>query len=161
MNSNYLYETVCDNVDYPEFIKRFELPNSFNSWFLITELHVWMLMVRAMSEKEHGEFIRNCIVEAMWRDAVLRTKKMAPEKRSTINRQMEQISGQFQYSIVAYDEGLMTDDKQLASAVWRRFFEMDCDNYEQLELLVKYIRINVSFKQFCMLNKKFIRSLKF
>lgn len=101
-------------------------------------------MVRAMGERDHSELIRNGIVEAMWQDAVLRTKKLAATKRSTINQQIEEISGQFQYAIVAYDEGLMKDDKQLASAVWRRFFNADCDNYEHIELIVKYIRMNVS-----------------
>lgn len=34
----------------------------------------------------------------------------------------------------------MSDDRVLASALWRRFFEMNCDDYGQIERLVKYVR---------------------
>lgn len=120
------------------------MPNTFNSWFLITEIHVWMLMVRAMAEKEHGQLIRNGIVTALWTDVLTRTKEMAPGSMRLIKKQVEELSQQFQYAIVSYDEALTTDDKIMASAVWNRFFGSNCDNYEHIELLVKYIRHNVS-----------------
>lgn len=75
---------MADQINYLEFFKRFELPDTFNSWFLVTELHVWMLLVRAMAEGsetgEDGRFLRNCIVEAMWADVGTRAKKLAVSK---------------------------------------------------------------------------------
>lgn len=63
------------------------MEDTFTSWFCITELHVWMLMVRCMAEditlqntqkekyvKGDGYFIRNCIVEALWADVANRIK---------------------------------------------------------------------------------------
>lgn len=41
----------------------------------------------------------------------------------------------------------MSDDRVLAAALWRRFFEMNCDDYENIERLVKYVR-----KQIVMLD---------
>ncbi|KOB51904.1 Ubiquinol-cytochrome c reductase complex chaperone CBP3-like protein, partial [Operophtera brumata] len=35
---------------YDEWFEKLELPDTFASWFIITELHVWMLMVRYMAE---------------------------------------------------------------------------------------------------------------
>lgn len=124
------------------------MPNTFNSWFLVTELHIWMLAVRAMADREFGEVIRNTIIEAMWIDANYRAKKLSPSRLSVIKKQIEEISGQFQYAMLVYDEGLMTDDMRLASAIWERYFERKSDNFDQIELLVKYIRMNVRFSYF-------------
>lgn len=60
-------------------------------WFLDTEIHVWMLMVRGMAEREHSQIIRNGTVAALW----------------TV--------------------------------------KSNCDNHKHIELLIKYIRYNVSF----------------
>lgn len=100
-------------------------------------------MVRAMAENESGQFIRNCIVGAMWSDVNLRAKKLGPSSTTIIKKQIVDISSQFQYNLIAYDEGLMADDKHLASALWKAFFQSKCDNYEQIELLIKYIRVNI------------------
>lgn len=80
MTSCLLYESVADKINYLIFFKDFGLPNTFNSWFLVTELHVWMLLVRAMAEGaetgDDGRFLRNCVVEAMWGDVNSRGKKL-------------------------------------------------------------------------------------
>lgn len=80
MCSVILYESVADKINYLTFFDSFNLPNTFNSWFLVTELHVWMILVRAMAEGsesgEDGRFLRNCIVEAMWSDVNTRAKKL-------------------------------------------------------------------------------------
>lgn len=95
-----------------------------------------------MAESGIGQEIRNEISGALWTDVLTRTKEIGSNR--LIKKQVLMLSQQFQYAIVAYDEGLTTDDKQLASALWTRFFEADCDNYENIELLIKYIRYNVS-----------------
>lgn len=78
--SHMLYESVADKINYLAFFKDFDMPNTFNSWFLVTELHVWMLLLRSMAEGsetgEDGRFLRNCIVEAMWGDVNTRAKKL-------------------------------------------------------------------------------------
>lgn len=79
-SSILLYECVADQINYYEFFQEFDLPNTFNSWFLITELHVHILLVRAMAEGsetgQDGRFLRNCIVEALWADVGTRAKKL-------------------------------------------------------------------------------------
>lgn len=80
VTSHLLYESVADKINYVAFFRHFNLPNTFNSWFLVTELHVWLLMMRSMAEGseagEDGRFLRNCIVEAMWGDVNTRAKKL-------------------------------------------------------------------------------------
>lgn len=51
-----------------------------------------------------------------------------------------ELSYQFNAAIIGYDEGIMSDDKLLASALWRRFFVYECNNPEHLEKLLIYVR---------------------
>lgn len=124
-----------------DFVTKFNMRDEFHSWFLITELHSWMLMVRAMAEEGHPVRIRDGISNVFWDDILRRAKALTTGKE--VSAHMYEFSGQFQYAILSYDEGL-SDDKVLASAIWNRFFFKKCENYEHIELLVKYIRINVS-----------------
>jgi len=61
------------------------MPDTFYSWFLVTELHVWMLMVRTMAEGEEGRYVRNNIVEAMWEDVITRVKKLEVCTENTVH----------------------------------------------------------------------------
>lgn len=61
-----------------------EMPDTFNSWFLVTELHVWMLMVKAMEIGGDGRLIRNYIVEAMWEDVSTKGKKLGVSWSSSL-----------------------------------------------------------------------------
>lgn len=83
----FLYECVPDSVAYHEWFEDLELPDTFASWFIVTELHVWLLLVRYMAEdvtpstsekkkyvKGDGHFVRNCIIEALWADVTNRIK---------------------------------------------------------------------------------------
>lgn len=144
-----MYEAVADQLNYVDFFEKFGLPNTFVSWFLITELHVWMLLVRSMAEgsekNENGRFMRNTIVEAMWMDVSSRAKKLGAHNPGRVRQQIEELSHQFQAALINYDEGLLADDQALAGALWRRFFlkEEACD-LEKIELLVKYVRAQMS-----------------
>ncbi|XP_069688529.1 ubiquinol-cytochrome-c reductase complex assembly factor 1 [Periplaneta americana] len=138
-----LYESVADKIPYMQFFREFHMADTFYSWFLITELHVWMLMVRTMAEGEEGRFTRNSIVEAMWQDTRERSKKLDASNPSGLQRQLYELSQQFQAAMIGYDEGLLSDDKVLAGAVWRRFFQRDCNDPEHIECLVHYIRKQV------------------
>lgn len=148
-SSYYLYESVADHLNYVDFFDQFGMPNTFNSWFLVTELHVWMLLVRSMAEgpekNEDGRFMRNTIVEAMWTDVSSRAKKLGAHNPSRVRQQTETLSHQFQAALINYDEGLQGDDKTLAGSLWRRFFvkEEACD-VEKVELLVQYVRAQMN-----------------
>lgn len=152
VSSCALYESVADNINYDEFFAHFQMPDTFNTWFLITELHVWMLLVRSMAEGAEkdaaGRFLRNCIVETMWNDVTTRAKQLSAHNPSVVRPQIQLLSEQFQAALISYDEGISFDDKALASALWRRFFSGHCKDYEKLELLVQYVR-----KQMAMLDE--------
>ncbi|XP_071547074.1 ubiquinol-cytochrome-c reductase complex assembly factor 1 [Panulirus ornatus] len=140
-----LYGNVCEKAPINHFFSVCDLPDTFFSWFLITELHVWMLMVRLMAEGEEGRFTRNALIDALWEDAELRSKKLGAASLSIRREQMQIIISSFQASLFAYDEGLMSDDKMLASALWRRLFSKNCEDPERLECCVQYVRKQIAF----------------
>ncbi|XP_049543356.1 ubiquinol-cytochrome-c reductase complex assembly factor 1 [Anopheles darlingi] len=144
VSSCLLYESVADSINYNEFFTQFDMPDTFNTWFLITELHVWMLLVRSMAEGSEkgaaGRYLRNSIVETMWNDVTTRAKQLTMDNPSVVRPQIQQLSEQFQAALISYDEGISFDDKALAAALWRRFLGGRCEDYQKLEMLVEYVR---------------------
>jgi len=58
------------------FFVDFNMTDTFFSWFLVTELHVWMIMVRYMADEKDGKIIRNSAVAAMWEDTQARIENL-------------------------------------------------------------------------------------
>ncbi|CAG9859187.1 unnamed protein product [Phyllotreta striolata] len=139
-----LYEEIADKIDYVEFFKEFDLPDTFNSWFSVTELHIWMLSLRIVADGEDGKILRNSIVEALWTDVAQRVKRLGVITSSGTRNQIMEMSEQMQASFISYDEGIQSDDKVLAAAVWRRLYGMNHANLQNIEKLVKYIRKQVA-----------------
>ena len=146
--SGYVLETYCSQaVDLRSFMEKLEMPDTFYSWFLVTELHIWLLGARLMSEGDMGRMVRNNIVEALWVDCDNRAKAIGDLASSVRSNYIMEMAEQFQASLFVYDEGLLGNDIQLANAIWRRFFlslneesEEQVPDAEKLELLVSYVR---------------------
>ncbi|KPI91317.1 Ubiquinol-cytochrome c reductase complex chaperone CBP3-like [Papilio xuthus] len=94
--------------------------------------------------KGDGHFVRNCVIEALWADVAMRVKLLEGANPAIARKQVTELSEQFQAALVAYDEGL-SDDKIMASAVWRRFYSLSEDaNAMDIEKIVHFIRHQVS-----------------
>lgn len=52
------------------------MPDTFQSWFLALQLHVWMTISAAIPDKK-GKLFRNSLVDSMWNDVELRMEKLA------------------------------------------------------------------------------------
>lgn len=139
-----LYDNIPDTLNYAIFFKDFGMNDTFFSWFKVTELHVWMLMVRFMAEGDKGKVVVQNIVESMWHDVIVRADKLGPIASKIKKSQIIELSQQFNASIIDYDEGILSDDKTLASALWRTFFCLECNNPEKLEKLLIYVRKQIS-----------------
>jgi len=138
-----LYENIADKIDYADFFEKFHLPDTFYSWFVITELHIWMISARAMAEGDQGKLLRNSLVEALWADVARRVKKLGAANPSATRAQVQELSEQLQAALISYDEGLQSDDVVLASALWRRVYQMEFAYPQHLEELVSYIRKHI------------------
>lgn len=138
-----IYEAVADKINYELFVKEFEMHDSFFSWFLITELHLWMMSVRLMNEGEDGKLMRNAAIEALWLDTQSRVKLLGELNSSDVREDINEFLEQFQASLFGYDEGILSSDMVLAGALWRRFLQSKCNDPEKVEILVHYIRKQV------------------
>ncbi|KAK0094987.1 hypothetical protein PV326_009488 [Microctonus aethiopoides] len=130
-----LYTYACDHLDYVGIMKDFKMPDTYFSWFLITELHVWMLMVRLAAGGDAGIDMRKSLVSAMWKDVDVRKRKLGNVRGKEIAKQMQELGYQFNAAIIGYDEGLNGNDQALAGAIWRTILEMKCDDPELIQTL--------------------------
>uniref|UniRef100_A0A8C8UP49 Ubiquinol-cytochrome c reductase complex assembly factor 1 n=1 Tax=Peromyscus maniculatus bairdii TaxID=230844 RepID=A0A8C8UP49_PERMB len=113
-----MYTSCVEKTDFEEFFLRCQMPDTFNSWFLITLLHVWMCLVRMKQEGRTGKYMCRIIVHFMWEDVEQRGRVMG---------------------------GILSDDRGLAAALWRTFFNQKCEDPRQLELLVEYVRKQMQY----------------
>ena len=44
------------------------MPDSFQSWFIVAHLHVWLCTVRLREEGEDGKFVMHEMVRIFWDD---------------------------------------------------------------------------------------------
>jgi len=141
-SGNGLATVATHKVDFPAWFRTFDMPDTFFSWWLITELHAWMLCTRVqVGSTQDGEVLRNFIVEGLWQDLETRTKQIPGFTGSKRKNQVWDLAEEFQTALVVYDVGALGDDMSLANAVWKRFFLADDDaDPQKIELLVKYIR---------------------
>jgi len=152
--SGYILLSKCtQTTDLESFFSSFSMPDTFYSWFLVTELHVWMIGARVMREGQYGRVVRNSLVEALWQDCDLRAKSIGDMSTSTRTKNIHGMAEEFQAALFVYDEGFCGSDMQLAGALHRRFFLSMGEAEEggeqvvergldpvQIELLVSYVR---------------------
>ncbi|XP_052454834.1 ubiquinol-cytochrome-c reductase complex assembly factor 1-like [Carassius gibelio] len=112
-----MYTCCVERINYDQFFEKCSLPDTLNSWFLVAQLHVWMCLVRMRQEGRAGKYMCRYIVHSMWEDVEQRSKIMG---------------------------GILSDDCVLAAALWRNVFNRQCEDPRQLELMVEYIRKQVS-----------------
>ncbi|PWA14864.1 hypothetical protein CCH79_00019381, partial [Gambusia affinis] len=134
-----MYTCCVERINYDEFFDKCSLPDTLNSWFLVAQLHVWMCLVRMRQEGREGKFMCRYIVHSMWEDVEQRSKIMGID---AIHRKeaLKAMTETFYAAIFGYDEGILSDDCVLAAALWRNLFNCQCDDPQQLELLVEYVR---------------------
>jgi len=141
LTAKNLYEKCADGITYEEFFNACKMPDTFQSWFYIMHLHVWMILVRLKQEGKYGKNISYQMVEIMWQDVEQRVKLIGVEDTSERRETMEELAQQFFGLIIAYDEGLLSHDRVLASALWRNlFYHKENTDAESLALLVGYVR---------------------
>ncbi|XP_064636122.1 ubiquinol-cytochrome c reductase complex assembly factor 1-like [Lineus longissimus] len=132
----------CDElVDHFEMTQVLGLPDTFYSWYLSMELHVWLMMVRLHQEGEEGKYVKHMLVKALWDDVENRSKKLGHAALTSARRVgIKEIGNHFQAALFAYDEGALGDDRVLGAAIWRIVFEMQDVDPVLIELIVAYVR---------------------
>ncbi|KAG2180580.1 hypothetical protein INT44_003584 [Umbelopsis vinacea] len=115
------------------------LPDNFQTWFSITQVHVWMLMVRLRAE-DHGKIYIQELVNRFFEDAEDRIRSHGVTSGRIVDSYVKDLLAQFHGGVVAYDEGMCKDDPVLAAALWRNLFTPTTGNANDLAYIVQYIR---------------------
>ncbi|GAA5928387.1 Cbp3p [Sporobolomyces koalae] len=111
-------------IEAPFWYEECSLPPSFQTWFSITTLHVWLLTVRFRSlPSPLGQTYVQEFINHMFIDMELRIRgPYAVTQGRLIKGYMKDMLEQYHGSIAAYDEGLLAGDAVLAAALWRNMF---------------------------------------
>ncbi|PIK35081.1 putative ubiquinol-cytochrome-c reductase complex assembly factor 1 [Apostichopus japonicus] len=139
-----MYKSCADGINVEQFFRACSMRDTLFSWFLVTELHVWMCMARLKQEGREGKYMTHYLVMSMWHDVQERGKVMgigSVKMRDSLTKMVEQFNG----ALFAYDEGLLSSDRILAAALWRNVFLQKCEDPEQLLDMVAYIRKQMQY----------------
>ncbi|KAG0667124.1 Protein cbp3, mitochondrial [Rhodotorula mucilaginosa] len=111
-------------IEAPFFYEECSLPPSFQTWFSLTTLHVWLLTVRFRSlPAPMGRTYIQELINHMFIDVELRMRgPYAVTQGRLIKGYMKDLLEQYHGACAAYDEGLIRGDAVLAAAVWRNLF---------------------------------------
>ncbi|XP_031362368.1 ubiquinol-cytochrome c reductase complex assembly factor 1 isoform X2 [Lonchura striata] len=136
--------SLCPTLCHPQYNwdAGCQMPDTLNSWFLVAQLHVWMCLVRLKQEGRTGKYMCRYIVHCMWEDVEQRGKVMGINS-TVLKEDLKRMVENFYAALFGYDEGILCDDRVLASALWRNLFNRNCDDPRHLELLVEYVRKQV------------------
>ncbi|TIB62663.1 hypothetical protein E3P77_03803 [Wallemia ichthyophaga] len=107
-----------------EFLKTANLPPTFNTWFHLTNLHIWLLTVRfrALPEPLARLYIQE-LINHFFIDIESRIRhKFKITQERTVRGYMMAYLDMWRGSGVAYDEGLVRGDAVLAAAFWRNIY---------------------------------------
>ena len=103
--AGFVYYSICTaNVRNGDFIDYFDMDDTFISWFLITELHIWMLCNRVMAVNNHdGTELRDVIIISLWNDCDQRMKKIGGMASGKGRKaQLTSLNEQFQVNFLIY-----------------------------------------------------------
>ncbi|CAH8519470.1 unnamed protein product [Heterobilharzia americana] len=132
---------VC--AEYPvfeHFVQHLKLPDTFQTWFSLTVLHMWMCYVRLRQEGKEGYLMKKWMDKALWGDMSRRLSAF-----NVLTGKLKQIKifrTQYFGSMFAYDEALLSCcDSHLAAALWTNvWFCTPTTTFQEMEILVKYVR---------------------
>ncbi|PVG01432.1 hypothetical protein CPB86DRAFT_795110 [Serendipita vermifera] len=102
------------------------VPRTFNSWFQITNLHVWLLTVRLRAlPSPYGKYMLQALVNFFFQDIEDRLRALLGPRTSerTIVSYMKEYRELWNGSQLSLDIGLVGGDWELAGAIWRNIFD--------------------------------------
>ncbi|KTW27905.1 uncharacterized protein T551_02872 [Pneumocystis jirovecii RU7] len=126
-----------------DWYSRHLLSPSFQTWFHITMLHVWMLMVRIRAlPKKVTKMYQQELVNHFFEDCEYRMRNdYRIRSERIISFYMKDLLMQFHGSVFAYDEGFYKNDYVLALALWRNLYAGKTNiNISLLAASVLYVR---------------------
>lgn len=140
-----LYMCCSELVDYDELFDYLDIPDTFFSYFLLLQIHVWLVIGRVAQEGDEGAFVKRHLTTYMWEDLDAKTKKLAQDGLLKNRREgLAEMHPQFSAAMFSYDEGSLCNDVDLAASLWRILFQKNCQDPVKLAKIVHYIRKQIA-----------------
>lgn len=100
------------------------LPETYQSWFQITNLHVYLLMSRFRAfDRSEAQTYNQELINHFFLDAESRMRdRFGVQTSRLVKGYMRDMHQQHRGAILGYDEGLIGGDARLAQAVWRNIW---------------------------------------
>ncbi|KDQ08479.1 hypothetical protein BOTBODRAFT_179831 [Botryobasidium botryosum FD-172 SS1] len=122
-----LYALCKDREDAEAdfFHQECRLPPTYQTWFQLTNLHIWLLTVRLRAlPPPYGRLYIQELLNHFFLDAEDRMRAVLGEKVSerVIRGYMKEMRDQWAGSGASYDLGLVDGDQEMAGALWRNIF---------------------------------------
>ncbi|GAA99324.1 uncharacterized protein L969DRAFT_47958 [Mixia osmundae IAM 14324] len=127
MASTFKFYKNCEpryQIERDFFYNQCGMPDSFQTWFGITNLYGWILTVRLRAlPAPLGQKFNQQMVNRIFFDAEDKIKGDYKIKGSSVIKgSMKDLLAQYHGFQTALDEGLVGDDATLAAAIWRNMF---------------------------------------
>ncbi|XP_049851004.1 uncharacterized protein LOC126324536 [Schistocerca gregaria] len=140
----FLYSISKYQSERVEWLQ-FGIPRSFASWFSVSIIHVWMILVRIrkIEDEQISRALAQRVIDAFFLDIergiVRKTHVTNP---IILGKSNKQFLRSYYGSMTAYDETLVNGDPTLADALYRNLYGLDISSAscQEIEGLVQYIR---------------------
>jgi cytochrome b pre-mRNA-processing protein 3 len=111
------------------------IPQSFQSWFAVTQMHLWMAQSRLRvassnssdnkEDQQMAKALDGALIDHFTTDIEMKLHQCKVDNVKVFDRYFYQLMSQHYGHSIAYDEGYETGDPVLASALWRNAYSMD------------------------------------
>ncbi|EEB06101.1 ubiquinol cytochrome-c reductase assembly protein Cbp3 [Schizosaccharomyces japonicus yFS275] len=150
------YRQVIQQCDYSPsslttqscwWYKECGLSMSFQSWFQVAQLHIWLLTTRIRCfPKDQASAFSQALADVFFEDM---ERRMSLDFEIHSNRMVQTYLRDFNQqrsgAVYAYDQSFLSGDAEMAAAVWRNLFRSSEEvDMRLLALIVAYIRANVT-----------------
>ncbi|CAI4221545.1 unnamed protein product [Auanema sp. JU1783] len=159
-----LYFDCANNYNYDKLCQTFGLPDYMSSWFKLTLLHTWMVLMRLHISLDAEAYLRiqRGILSSLWFDVDQRLEIVGKEINQVLSSKsdIQRMHGLHLQTFLEYDEGFLHDDRVLAAAIWRcLYLERECDPIHVLRV-VSYIRSSMAWLDSMDLNDILVDGIK-
>ncbi|CAH8849035.1 unnamed protein product [Trichobilharzia szidati] len=140
MASENMFVICAEYPVFEDFVQHLKLPDTFQTWFSLTVLHLWMCYVRLRQEGNEGYLMKKGMDKALWADVGKRLYAFNILTGRT--KQIKVFRTQYFGSMFAYDEAILSSsDSHLAAALWNNIWiSSSTATFQEIETLVKYVR---------------------
>jgi len=142
VTSSHIYQFIRQHVSHPNFYYPYtNLQRSFDTWFGLVVLHIWMAYVRLRKEP-NAQQLANALFIIFWDDFnATSVQTLGITSSYTLAALAKKYQLIYGGACIAYDEAMLYGDDFLASALWRNVFcQAEECNATDLAFFVNYTR---------------------